>query len=204
MALKIKIALIVVTAILVLSLAANGNLYFLYQERDRLAQNSELQEQVYSDLQVQVADLQSQITDLQIQVTNLTAKANSLQTENAQLLSQKAELQSKLENITNAFADFPLDKPRLITRLGASNVIESAHGNNPRLFVEGDVFNTGGVTARDAKLHVTLFIEERVVADVSLPLGDIESFGGAHVSRDIGYSSPRLLTNWTIIPECSS
>jgi hypothetical protein len=199
--LKLKIVLIAVTAVLVVSLAANGNLYFLSQERDSLALNYNQQKQATAELQSQAAILQNQTVNLQNQVASLNDKANNLQTENSNLQNQNAALQKEIENLTASAANIPLNKPRLVTRLGVSNVIESAHGSNPRLFVEGDVFNTGGAVAWNARLLVTLFIKDRVAANVSLPLGNMEPFSGVHVSTNIQYNEVMLLTNWTIIPE---
>ncbi len=205
--LKLKIVFITVTVILVVSLAANA---YLYSEQYSLALNNGLQKQSVTDLQKQVADLQSQIS-------NLSTETNNLQNENSHLLSQKTDLQNQIENLNyqtdglqseNAnlsaiIANFSWNRPNLITRLGASNVIESAHGDRPRLFVEGDVFNTGGATAHDAKLHITLFILGKIVGDVSIALGNMEPFSGVHISQDIYYDGVVRLTNWTIIPESS-
>jgi hypothetical protein len=199
--LKLKFVLIAVTAVLVVSLAANSNLYFLGQERDSLALNYNQQKQAIAELQTQAANLQNQTVNLQNQVAALTAQTGNLQTENVNLQSRNAELQKEVENLTASAANIPLNKPRLVTRLGVSNVIESAHGSEPRLFVEGDVFNTGGAIAWNASLHVTLFIQDKIVADVSLPLGNMEPFSGVHVSTNIEYSQVVMLTNWTIIPE---
>jgi hypothetical protein len=202
--LKLKIILIAVTAVLVVSLAANGNLYFLSQERDSLASNYNQQKQATAELQSQAANLQNQTVNLQNQVAALNDKANNLQTENSNLQNQNAELQKEIENLTESAANIPLNKPRLVTRLGASNVIESAHGNNPRLFVEGDVFNTGGATAWNATLHITMFIGVKVVGETFIALGNMEPFSGCHISRDIQYGATGRLTNWTIIPETSN
>jgi hypothetical protein len=201
---KLKIALIIVAAILVASLAANINLYSMYLERNNMAQTIDAQMQANSDLQAQVTDIQNQAAQLQGQIANLTAKANNLETENSDLLQQNTDLETQLNNLTDAFTFFPLDKPRLVTRLGVSNVIESVHGSHPRLFVEGDVFNTGGVTALGAKLEITLFIDGQVVNEYSYPLGDMESFGGAHVSVNVDYSGAKMLSNWTIVPTATN
>jgi hypothetical protein len=199
--LNLKTALIVISAVLIVSLAANGSMCSLYAERDSLALNLEQQKQTNANLQGQVAGLENQIIELQNQTQHLSAQAGSLRQKNLGLQNQNTVLQREVENLTASAANIPLNKPRLVTRLGASNVIESAHGSEPRLFVEGDVFNTGGAMAWNASLHVTLYVQDKIVADVSLPLGDMEPFSGVHVSTNIEYNQAVLLTKWAIIPE---
>ncbi len=213
---KTEIALAFVSVILLVSLAANA---YLYMEQCSFALNNGLQEQAYADLQEQLVELQSQITDL-------SSKTNTLQNENAYLKSQNAYLQRQiLENLNNqtAFlqsenanltatvADLRLNlpiRPNLVTRLGVTDVRNNSDSHSPfrpRLFVQGEVINTGGVTARNAKLHVTLFIGSQIVKEAYIELGNIGSLVAVHVEQDIYYDTdgPRL-TSWTIIPEASS
>ena len=212
---KSKIALAFISVILVVSLAANT---YLYTEQCSFALNNGLQKQAITDLQEQAADLQSQIANLSTITTNL-------QNENVYLLSQKADLQSQVVDLTNqtsflqsenanltaTIADLQLNlpnRPNLVTRLGVTDVKNGSDAHRAfrsRLFVQGEVINTGGVTARNVRLHVTLFIGNQTVADEYIELGNMMPFVSVHVEHDIYYdSNGTRLTNWTITPEASS
>jgi hypothetical protein len=177
-----------------------------------------LQKQATAVLHVQVVNLQSQLG-------NLTAENNELQNEKAFLLSQETDLQTQVENLINQTRFLQsensnltssmdslrlnlLHKPNLVTRLGVTDVKEKPEATStfrPRLFVQGYVFNTGGAIARNAQLHVTLFIGEQAVKDVYLELGNLEPLSGVYVEENIHYgSSGARLTRWSIVPEATS
>jgi regulator of replication initiation timing len=205
---KSVLALITISAILAVSLGANA---YFYDQQNRLAiSNSDLQNQA-ADLQNQVANYTEQISSLQNGNANLTMRvANvsnqvedlsnqtlNLQAENSNLQSKKAQFQTQLnqsnqEVLTNA--------PKLVTRLGASDMQYDYPGSDIRLYISGEVCNAGTAVARNCRLHVTLYQGSTVAKDTYIELGTLYPGAFREVSKDIYYTGVAL-TNWTIIPE---
>ena len=84
----LKIALVVVSILVIISLIANSYFYFKT-----------------GDLQSQVNDLTSSQNSLESQVTNLTSSQNDLQSQVDSLTSEKLVLQSQVANLSNDFND---------------------------------------------------------------------------------------------------
>ncbi len=205
MNLRLKITLIALTAILVASLAAN---LILYMGNEAVATNERLREQANVDLQNQIGILQSQ-------TANLTSDANRLRNENSQLQQETVDLQGQVKNLQTQTTTLQAENanltataanglrpgPSLVTSLGASHVVKSVHGNQPRLFVQGIVFNVGGATARNAKLEITLYRRDQVVAQETISFGDLASLSGRYIEQNV-YHNGSAPTRWTILPLC--
>jgi regulator of replication initiation timing len=208
--LKTKLALIVVSVILVGSLAANA--YFYALQQDGLAGDNGLKKQA-ANLQSQLAilsnqtdSLQSEKTNLETQVTNLenqTAylqnQTDSLQSENSKLQDENAAVQNQIDQVRLSGA------PRIVTRLGATDVRSTPAEGHPwsgviRFYISGEVWNIGTGSARDCRLHVMLYQGETVANDTYVELGTINAGTYVDVAEDIYYFG-ETLTNWTIIPE---
>jgi hypothetical protein len=210
--LKLKVALAFIAAILMISVGLNGVFYLAQKSMDL---DAGLQKQANNDLQGQVVELRNQLT-------NLTSKADYWQSQSAYLQGQNAALKTQVLNSNNQ-TDFLLvenanlkttvanllpyqpNRSVLVTRLGTADVQNSSNSHNPyrqRLYVQGTVFNLGDKTAYNARLHVILYIEGKIVGDTYIELGNIEPLSWTSVSQDIYYEAEgQTLTNWNIIPE---
>ena len=210
------------TFVLVASLVANA---YLFKERDSFALDIDLQKQANTDLQKQVAFLRNQTVVLGTEISSLQSEKSSLVDQNANLQNQvenligktdilqneNSNLSAKIVSLQSTISDLQmnlLNRPNLVTRLGVTDVRNNSDGRTkfvPRLFVQGAVFNTGGVTARNAKLHITLFVGNQTVEDTYIELGIVEPLSAVSVEKNIPYdTNGARLTNWTIIPEFSS
>jgi regulator of replication initiation timing len=208
--LKTKLALIVVSVILIGSLAANAYFYALQQHG--LAADDDLKKQA-ADLQSQLAtlgnqtdSLQSEKTNLETQITNLenqTAylqnQTDSLQSENSKLQDENAAIQNQIDQVRLTGA------PKIVTRLGATDVRSTPAAGHPwsgviRFYISGEVWNLGTGSARDCRLHVTLYQGDNVANDTYVELGTINAGSYVDVAANIYYSG-EALTNWAIIPE---
>ncbi len=204
-ALKTKLALLIISVILAASLATN--VYFCLQQ-GVFATNSRLKEQV-ADLRGQLVDLNSQMSSLQgenanltIQITALEGQAsslnnqtNSLQGENTKLFEEKADLQRQLSLLSQGKAP-----AKIVTRLGARDMRYNYSGQDLRLYVTGEVWNVGTEAAVNCSLHVTLYQGDTVAKDTYIELGTIAGGSYMDVARNIYYMGDAL-TRWTITPE---
>lgn len=194
-------------AILVASLI--GNFYFYSQlfasgqvsfRRERIAnlQNQllDLQRQA-SNLQNERDQLKAQIKPLEIQVENLQNKTTALLRENFLLQNMKDNLEGQLYQLLLANQG---KTATLVTRLGASDMRYNYSGQEIRLYISGEVWNVGSVTAQNCRLHVTLYQGDVVANDTYIDLGTIEAGSYVDVARNIYYSGTAL-TKWRIIPE---
>ncbi len=160
------------------------------------------------ELQRQLANLTSKTDDLQNQNVYLQDENFALETQAANLTSQIISLQTENANLNASVANllpYQPNRPSLVTRLGSTDVLNSSNSHAPyrqRLYIQGTVFNLGDVTAYNAQLHITLYINDQIIDDTYIELGNIEPLNWASVSRDIFYEADgQKLTNWTIIPE---
>jgi hypothetical protein len=202
MKIRIRLALAVVSVILVISLAVNGFLYNSLSENNNLEkQNEDLQSQINS-LQAENSTLQNDIANLKIQVINLTSQLsvvqqqiNSSQIIISALQSQNANLQNLLE-LKNA--------PNLVTSLGIDDIGMYGFPNqtNVRLYIAGSVYNNGTETAYNCRLHVIAFRGDQTIIDTNITLGIGTMSGGSsvNVNENIPYSGGPL-SNVKIIPE---
>ncbi len=204
---KTKLALTTISIALILSLAANAYLYHLNQQDSTTANQlkdtiTELQNQIVS-LNDQTNNLQNRKSDLETRLFNLQAEAKDLQNSSLILQSENTDLQNE-----NALIQSQIDeggRPKIITRLGATDIRESPAPGHPwsgqiRLYISGEVWNLGSGIARNLRLHVTLYQTGTVANQTNIELGNIEAGSWADVAANINYSGAAL-TNWTIIPE---
>jgi len=209
---KTKLALIAISAVLLVSLVANG--YFLTVQ-SAMEQNRSLKTEV-ADLQGQLANLteqanllqnqkaslETQSADLQSQEASLSNQTKNLQAENACLQSENADLETQL-----SYVPASQGSPKILTKLGTTDVRSSPAEGHPwsgiiRFYVSGEVWNAGTADAHDCRLHVTLYQVDAVANDTYIDLGTIEASSYVEVNSNIFYSGSPL-TNWTIIPEYS-
>lgn len=209
---KTKTAVLAISAVLLVSLAANG--YFLTfqngteqnrilknQATDLQAQLANLKEQA-NLLQSEKASLETQAADLQSQEANLSNQTDNLQAENAYLQTENADLESQLSRIP-----VPQTAPKILTRLGTSDVRSSPFEGHPwsgviRFYISGEVWNVGTADAHECRLHVTLYQVDAVANDSYIDLGTVEAGSYVEVDSNIYYSG-NALTSWTIVPEYS-
>ena len=200
-----KFALAAITAVLIVSLAAN--VYFCSQQ-NVFANDSSLQTQV-ADLRSQLASLSSQTSSLQSENANLTARigdlegqaaslsnqTNNLQSEKSRLLDEKSNLQNQLSLLGQEKVP-----ARLVTRVGGSDMRYNYSGSDIRLYITGEVWNVGTEAAVNCSLHVTLYQGVTVAKDTYIELGTIAGGSFTQVARNIYYTGDKL-TKWTITPE---
>ena len=129
---------------------------------------------INSVLQKQAADLRNQINNLQ---------------------NEKADLQSQLSQLSQR----PV-APKLVTRLGATDMRYNYTGQNIRLYITGEVWNVGTAPAYNCRLHVTLYQGDTVAKDTRIELGTINAGSFVDIAKNIYYTG-NALTNWTLIPE---
>lgn len=154
-------------------------------------------------LQTRIADLESQTVALQTQLGNLQSHNAELQAENSGIQAANAELQGNNSSLQTQNAVLQnrvvqLCQPRLVTRLGSKDC--NWDSNDMRLYIQGEVWNVGAVTARNCSLHVTLYRGNITIQDTEVALGSIESGTYMNVSANLHYSGSAL-AYWTIIPQ---
>jgi FtsZ-binding cell division protein ZapB len=154
-------------------------------------------------LQTRLADLESQAAWLQAQLGNLQSHNAELQAENSGIQAANAELQgnnSSLQTQNAALQNrmLQLEVPRLVTLLGSKDC--NWDPNDMRLYIQGEVWNVGTVTAHNCSLHVTLYRGNVTLQDTEVALGNIESGTYTNVSANLHYSGSAL-AYWTIIPQ---
>jgi len=202
-----KFALAAITAVLIVSLAAN--VYFCSLQ-NVFANDSSLQTQVAnlrsqlaslsrqaSSLQGENANLTARIGDLEGQAASLSNQTNNLQSESSRLLGEKANLQSQLSLLSQEKVP-----AKLVTRVGGSDMRYNYSGQQIRLCVTGEVWNVGTEAAVNCSLHVTLYQGVTVAEDTYIELGTIVGGSFTQVFRNIYYTGDAL-TNWTITPQYS-
>jgi len=208
--LKTKLALIVVSVILIGSLVANAYFYALQQhglaaDNDLKKQAADVQSQLVilsnqtNSLQSQKTSLETQVANLENQTGNLQNQTDSLQSENAHIQDENAAIQNQIDQIRQTGA------PKIVTRLGATDVRSTPAAGHPwsgviRFYISGEVWNMGTGAAKDCKLHVTLYQGDSVANDTYVEIGTINAGTYADVAANIYYTG-EALTNWTIIPE---
>ena len=133
---------------------------------------------------------------LSISTTSFIIYSLSLNQELAQkdskiieLTDSNIELQSQLS---------PL-KPYLVTSLGVSIEPRNITYPHPHFTVEGVVFNVGNRTAYNSRLDIAAFYKNGLSAfNMSLPLGNLEKWQAAQVSKIIATSD--WIGDYTITP----
>jgi hypothetical protein len=127
-----------------------------------------------NSLERQAADLRNQINNFQ---------------------SEKSDLQSKLSQLNQREV-----APKLVTRLGATDMRYDYPGQDIRLYISGEIWNVGTAAAQNCKLHVTLYQGDTAAQDTYIELGMINAGSFIDVASNVYYTGDAL-TNWTLIPE---
>ena len=202
--------LIVASLILAGSLLTNAYFYTLQQQG--LAEKNNI-EKIAADLRNQLAalnnqtdsllnkkvSLETQLTTIEDQVIALQNQKDSLESENVQIHDENVKIQNQINQTKQE------GYPKIVTRLGATDVRSSPAAGHPwsgviRLYISGEVWNMGTGSARDCRLHVTLYQGEIVANDTYVEMGTINAGTWVDVAANIRYFG-EALTNWTIVPQ---
>ena len=133
---------------------------------------------------------------LSISTTSFIIYSLSLNQELAQKNSKIIELTDSNIELQNQLS--PL-KPYLVTSLGVSIEPRNVTYPHPHFTVEGVVFNVGNRTAYNSRLDIATFYKNGLSAfNMSLPLGNLEKWQAAQVSKIIATSD--WIGDYTITP----
>jgi len=133
---------------------------------------------------------------LSISTTSFIIYSLSLNQELAQKDSKIIELTDSNIELQNQLG--PL-KPYLVTSLGVSIEPRNVTYPHPHFTVEGVVFNVGNRTAYNSRLDIATFYKNGLSAfNMSLPLGNLEKWQAAQVSKIIATSD--WIGDYTITP----
>jgi len=133
---------------------------------------------------------------LSISTTSFIIYSLSLNQELAQKDSKIIELTDSNIELQNQLS--PL-KPYLVTSLGVSIEPRNITYPHPHFTVEGVVFNVGNRTAYNSRLDIATFYKNGLSAfNMSLPLGNLEKWQAAQVSKIIATSD--WIGDYTITP----
>jgi len=124
----------------------------------------------------------------------LRVQASELRTLTSTLQNETAELEDQLNQLSQ-------EGPRLVTRLGASDMRFNYTGQETRLYISGEIWNVGTSAARNCRLHVTLYQGGTIANDTYVELGTIDIGSYVDVASNVYYTG-NALTNWTLTPEC--
>ena len=124
----------------------------------------------------------------------------ALREEAAELSILKNTLERETAELKNRLNQLNQQGPKLATRLGASDLRFNYTGQETRFYVSGEVWNVGTSTARNSKLHVTLYQNNTVAKETYIELGNIEPGTYVDVASNVYYTG-NALTNWTLTPE---
>jgi hypothetical protein len=130
----------------------------------------------------------------------LTARNDALREQADKLYALKSNLESETAELKNQINQLNQKAPKLVTRLGASDLRFNYTGQEIRWYISGEVWNVGISVARNCKLHVTLYQGTIVAKDTYIELGNIDVGMYANVSSNVYYTG-NALTDWTVTPE---
>ena len=193
----LKIALVVVSILLIASFGAN--LYFytthsitvsrLTTERDVLNQ--------------QINDLTTERDNLEDQVNSLITERESLKQQIKDLVNERDPLKSQIVSLQNQITDLEdevnrLKSPKLVTTLSVTD--QRPWFQTPYLQISGEVWNVGSDTAYGCRLHVILYQGSAIAEDTYISLGTINGESYRNVDSKIFYAGSEL-TDIDIIPQ---
>jgi cell division protein FtsB len=213
MKIGIRFAIATVSIILVVSIAANGYLYF--SVNNRLSENDSLKKQIV-EFQSEVTFLQNQTENLQTNVdtlqnnsgidnqtiANLNAQILDLQTQIENMQKENDNLKSQISHLQNQTSS-EIKVPNLVTALGAT--FTSGYVNDGKLlvhflYIQGTVMNEGNGTAYNCDLKVISHTPSGSFTDyyrfTALAPGE-----SANVDTHIFHDN---IQSWEIFPECTN
>jgi len=138
--------------------------------------------------------LYSEQRDSPLRNAALRVQASELRTLTSTLQNETAELEDQLNQLSQ-------EGPRLVTRLGASDMRFNYTGQETRLYISGEIWNVGTSAARNCRLHVTLYQGGTIANDTYVELGTIDIGSYVDVASNVYYTG-NALTNWTLTSEC--
>jgi len=138
--------------------------------------------------------LYSEQRDSPLRNAALREQASELRTLTRTLENETAELEDQLNQLSQ-------EGPRLVTRLGASDMRFNYTGQETRLYISGEIWNVGTSAARNCRLHVTLYQGGTIAKETYVEVGTIDVGSYVDVASNVYYTG-NALTNWTLTPEC--
>jgi competence protein ComGC len=181
----LKIALAVVSILLMISLIAN--IYF-YSKQYGITSDS--------GLETQVADLQSQVNSLTTTHDNYVSTHSH---SNSEYDTLQSDYNNYMANHHHTDSEYnALEASELVTRLGAND--ERPWLQTPYFHISGEVWNVGTNAAYNCKLHIIIYQGAVVAEDTYINLGTINGKTFTSVDSKIYYEGSEL-TNWEILPE---
>jgi len=197
----LKIALAVVSILLVLTTSTSIYLYTAYYST-----NAELENQVNSlvterdNLKAQVSSLvaekDEQVNSLVTERDNLKEEVNSLVTERGDLEAQIIFLQNQISDLEDDVER--LNAPKLVTALAVTD--QRPIWGTPYFEISGTVWNVGTYTATNCRLHIILYQGSAIAEDTYISLITINGESYRTVDEKIFYAGTKI-TDWEIIPE---
>ena len=183
----LKIALVVVSILLVLTTCTSIYLY--------TAPNTELENQVNS-LVTERDALKQQVNDLIVERDTLKQQVNALTNERDDLKAQIIFLQNQIANLEDEVNR--LKAPKLVTALAV--VDQRPLFQTPYFEISGTVWNVGSDTATNCRLHVIIYQGSAIAKDTYISLITINGESYRTVDEKIFYAGTEI-TDWEIIPE---
>ena len=131
---------------------------------------------------------------------NSTLRNAALKEQASELRILTSTLENEIAELEDQLTQLGQEGPRLVTRLGASDMRFNYTGQETRLYISGEIWNVGTSAARNSRLHVTLYQGVTVANDTYIDLGTIDVGSYVDVASNIYYTG-NALTDWTLTPE---
>jgi TolA-binding protein len=215
--LEINPWVIIISILLLVSVAANG--YFYFSANNSLQKEVvNLQSQVIS-LESQTASLQSQVQNLQNNsgadnqtIANLNGQIINLRTQNENLQKEKDNLTALIQSLQNQSSTQNQSSAEdrmayLVTRLG-TKIHDTVPIGGPTsqqvLVISGEVENDGNGTAYNCQIKVVTY-----ELNNSDPFTDYFQLGSGNltVGSSVNFFANVIhgdIVNWQIFPECTN
>ena len=132
---------------------------------------------------------------------NSTLRNAALKEQASELRILTSTLENEIAELEDQLTQLGQEGPRLVTRLGASDMRFNYTGQETRLYISGEIWNVGTSAARNSRLHVILYQGVTVANDTYVELGTINVGSYVDVASNIYYTG-NALTDWTLTPEC--
>jgi len=194
----LKVAVIIVSAFLVVSIIINVYFYTrqygdngletrvvnLQNQLDDLTINHQNYVSDYSHSNIEYDVLENDRDSQQSKVTNLQSDIDQLENVVEQQENEIDQLQDEIDG---------LKAPKLMTRLGANDVRPLFSASY--MEISGTVWNVGTNTAYDCRIHIVLYQGSTVAKATYIDLGSIDGETWKDVTEKIYYEGSAI-TNW--------
>jgi len=196
----LKIALAVVSILLVLTTSTSIYLYTAYSDPEiasLVTERDALKQQV-NDLIIERGNLPTpeQVNSLIAERDALKQQVNDLTDERGDLLREIDALNTQITSLQRIIED--LEAPKLVTALAV--VDQRPLYQTPYFEITGTVWNVGSDTATNCRLHVIMYQGSAIAEDTYISLITINGESYRTVDEKIFYAGTKI-TDWEIIPE---